>query len=225
MIHYTKIFKIAPILLKGSLALGLVLGATSCSTNPFDEGYQAVSGLPPRKVKNPSPRILEVPAHEHEKAVREQISQGAFLIGYSEKRSQESISVEQARLFAIKKNADVAVFSKEFTGNSTQYHAVPLKSEKIENQKNTKQTNSSTRTSIGYREYQLPVWLHRVSLLRFPDNYMPPAPLPPPTVKALPKKAPVKNAVAKPKEEPVIYETIKTIETTKEFKPKISGDP
>lgn len=222
MIHDTKMLKIASLLLKGGLALGLVLGATSCSTNPFDEGYQAVSGLPPRKVKNSSPRILEVPAHEHEKAVREQISQGAFLIGYSEKRSQESISVEQARLFAIKKNADVAVFSKEFTGNSTQYHAVPLKSEKIENQKNTKQTNSSTRTSIGYREYQLPVWLHRVSLLRFPDNYMPP---PPPTVKALPKKASIKKAAAKPQEEPVIYETIKTIETTKEFKPKISGDP
>ena len=224
MIHYTKMLKIASFLLKGGLALGLVLGATSCSTNPFDEGYQAVSGLPPRKVKNPSPRIIEVPAHEHEKAVREQISQGAFLIGYSEKRSQESISVEQARLFAIKKNADVAVFSKEFTGNSTQYQAVPLQSEKIENQKNTKHTNSSTRTSIGYREYQLPVWLHRVSLLRFPDNYMPPPP-PTPTVKAPPKKAPVKKAVAKPKEEPVIYETIKTIETTKEFKPKISGDP
>lgn len=223
MIHDTKMLKIASFLLKGGLALGLVLGATSCSTNPFDEGYQAVSGLPPRKVKNPSPRIIEVPAHEHEKAVREQISQGAFLIGYSEKRSQESISVEQARLFAIKKNADVAVFSKEFTGNSTQYHPVPIQSEKIENQKNAKRTNSTTRTSIGYREYQLPVWLHRVSLLRFPDNYMPP----PPTaaVKSEPKKAPVKKAVAKPKEEPVIYETIKTIETTKEFKPKISGDP
>ena len=221
MIHDTKMLKIASFLLKGGLALGLVLGATSCSTNPFDEGYQAVSGLPPRKVKNPSPRIIEVPAHEHEKAVREQISQGAFLIGYSEKRSQESISVEQARLFAIKKKADVAVFSKEFTGNSTQYHPVPIQSEKIENQKNAKRTNSTTRTSIGYREYQLPVWLHRVSLLRFPDNYMPP----PPMVKAPLKKASVKKAVAKPKEEPVIYETIKTIETTKEFKPKISGDP
>jgi hypothetical protein len=214
----------ASLILKAGLALALVIGTSSCSTNPFDEGYQAVSSLPPRKVKNPSPRIIEVPAHEHEKNVREQIGQGAFLIGYSEKRSQESISVEQARLFAIKKNAYVAVFSKEFTGNSTQYQPVPLQSEKIENQKNTKRTNSSTRTSIGYREYQLPVWLHRVSLLRFPDNYMPPPP-PAPTVKAPPKKALVKKATAKPKEEPVIYETIKTIETTKDFKPKISGDP
>ena len=221
MIQNFKISKTASLMLKGGLALAMVLGATSCSTNPFDEGYQAVSGLPPRKVKNPSPRIIEVPAHEHEKAVREQISQGAFLIGYSEKRSQESISLEQARLFAIKKNADVAVISKEFKGNSTQYQAVPLRSEKIENQKNPK---SSIRTSIGYREYQVPVWLYRVSLRRYPDNYMPPPP-PTPTVKAPPKNAPVKKAVAKPKEEPVIYETIKTIETTKEFKPKISGDP
>jgi hypothetical protein len=224
MIQNFKISKTASLILKGGLALAIVLGATSCSTNPFDEGYQAVSGLPPRKVKNPSPRIIEVPAHEHEKAVREQVSQGAFLIGYSEKRSQESISVEQARLFAIKTNADVAVISKEFAGNTTQYQAVPLQSEKIENQKNTKHPNSSTRTSIGYREYQLPVWLHRVSLRRFPDNYMPPPP-PPPTVKAPPKKASVKKAVAKPKEEHVTYETTKTIETTKEFKPKISGDP
>jgi hypothetical protein len=224
MTQNPKIPQTASLILKAGLALAMVLGATSCSINPFDEGYQAVSGLPPRKVKNPSPRIIEVPAHEHEKAVREQVSQGAFLIGYSEKRSQESISVEQARLFAIKKNADVAVISKEFAGNTTQYQAVPLQSEKIENQKNTKHPNSSTRTSIGYREYQIPVWLHRVSLRRFPDNYMPPPP-PAPAVKVPPKKAPVKKAAAKPKEAPVIYQTIKTIETTKEFKPKISGDP
>jgi hypothetical protein len=209
----------ASLILKAGLALALVIGTSSCSTNPFDEGYQAVSSLPPRKVKNPSPRIIEVPAHEHEKNVREQIGQGAFLIGYSEIKSQESISVEQARLFALKKNADVAVVSKEFLGNTTHYQAVPQKSEKIEDQKSTKHPKSSIRTSIGYREYKSPIWLHRVSLRRFPDNYMPP---PPP---AQTTKAPVNKIAAKPKEEPVIYETIKTIETTKEFKPKISGDP
>ena len=40
MIDDTKMLKIASLLLKGGLALGLVLGATSCSTNPFDEGYR-----------------------------------------------------------------------------------------------------------------------------------------------------------------------------------------
>ena len=227
MINKIEMARKTRFVLQSGLLLGLVFGASSCSTNPFDEGYQAVAGLPPRTAKNFSPSIIESSPLEHEKTVRTKISQRAVLVGYAEKRFDAPASAEQVRLLTIKNNADVAVFSKELMGTSSQFLAVPLQSEKIETQKNTKQTNTDTRTRIGYREFQKPVWIHRVSLLRCPNHFVEPpqAPQAPQAVRPAPVNAPVIKSQTAPEPDPVTYETIKTFETTQELRTKLSGDP
>jgi hypothetical protein len=215
----------------------------SCTTTPLDVGYRAVTGAPIQKQRNQRPEVIETAPQDHERKLKEYMDRGAWLVGSSEIRSTETPSHDEIRIFAIARQADVAILSKQPIGTSVSFQPIPLKAERIETRGNGA-WGATTRTSLGYRERQAGVLLSRITLLRCLPT-QPSQTLKQPTttkVAVPPAQSPSKSTAtqtasatppaqsqSKPHSpakipESTVYETIKTTETTVELKPVVSGD-
>ncbi len=212
----------------------------SCTTGPFDAAYQPAKGVPVRNFRNADPSVSSVDYSQHDKSVQDQIRKGSILIGISSHTSPNPPDAGQARLFAINKNADIAILSSYRSG--LPQAAAGLGKPKPGNQSDQKTTVPSA-------------WTTKITLLRGPAKFTPiaetksqPAAA---TAQAARSTAPVakvaqperrktpapskateppvtlKKAESRPPPPPppaAIYETTKSIETTEEFKPKVIGD-
>jgi len=156
----------------------LVLG-TSCASNPFQRSYEASPVTAASRPGNPSPFVQEVAANEHEAAVRSHLARGARLLGFSEVFSERQISTEQARLFALGRKADLAVYSRQVVGHTRRHQAVPVVSEVIDRTTAAGGGALSRRTEVRYQEDRAAVWAHRLSLLSGPARPPQPAAAPP----------------------------------------------
>jgi len=206
--------KVPPNIFIRLLAAPLVgLALSSCASNPLAAGYDASSGILKRSNPNPHPTIFSVSPQEHVKVVNSYLKHGDLLIGFSDYRSQQEISLEQVGYFATSKDADIAVYTKELSAGGDRQLPAPVKEARSGSQ----------------------VWRYRLALLRLgaPPTVAPSAPKPLAVVPSVPKRTSVVPVA--PKRTPVVpfapapppastYETQKTSEETLELKPKISGD-
>jgi len=206
--------KVRPYISIRHLAAPLVgLALSSCASNPLAAGFDAPSGILKRSTPNPHPTIFSVGPQEHVKVVNSYLKRGDLLIGFSDSRSQQEISLEQVGHFATSKDADIAVYTKELSVGGDKHLSAPVK-----------EVRSGSK-----------VWRYRLALLRLGARpaVAPAAPKPLAVVPSAPKRTPVVPST--PKRTPVVpsapapppastYETQKTSEETLELKPKISGD-
>jgi hypothetical protein len=70
-------------------------------------------GIVNRKWKNDNPKLRTTGWKSHGSAVSMLTEKGFTVLGYGQVRGPEIIDAENARLLAIEKNADVAIFSAQ----------------------------------------------------------------------------------------------------------------
>ena len=98
--------------------------AASCITNPL--GYRAAANVPKREWQNPNPALSKPSMSGHEAAVSRYLSRGYRVVGHGSINARYKIDSQNARLLAIQKNADAAVFSTDYMGKHSERVAVPL---------------------------------------------------------------------------------------------------
>lgn len=108
------------------LVSSLPIFCISCVTNPLQERYRAAPNVAKREWRNPSPELLQPSRSSHNSTVERYLSRGYHLVGMGTISARYQIDAENARMLALQKNADVAVFSKNFEGKRSERVAVPV---------------------------------------------------------------------------------------------------
>jgi len=155
-------------------AAAACLLAASCITNPLEYGYRAAAGVPKREWQNPSPSLSQPPRSGHEASVSRYLSRGYRVVGHGSINARYKIDPQNARLLAIQKNADAAVFSTDYLGKQSERVAVPLVTAQSSgyaayaNSNNyASQAEAAGQTTVyGYQDQSYQLWNHRTTLLR-----------------------------------------------------------
>ncbi|MEN9535389.1 MAG: hypothetical protein RLZ22_974 [Verrucomicrobiota bacterium] len=152
----------------------IALALPSCSMNPLFYGYRSAPGVPKREMPNPNPRLVETSMQSHNANVDSYSNRGFRVIGYGDTTARQPIDAQNARLLAIEKDADVAIFSSVYGGMQTERVAVPVAGHyssdysSYSNSNNDYSSSSSNSQSTVYeyqnRDYE--VWHHKTTLLR-----------------------------------------------------------
>jgi hypothetical protein len=152
----------------------IALVLPSCSMNPLFYGYRSAPGVPKREAPNPNPRLVETSMPSHNAVVDNYSRRGLRVIGYGDTTARHNIDAQNARLLAIEKDADVAIYSSVYGGVQTERVAVPIAGHyssdysSYSNSNNDYSSSSSNSQSTVYeyqnRDYE--VWHHKTTLLR-----------------------------------------------------------
>ncbi len=161
-----------PLLRLAAAALACAFG--SCATNPLHHGYRPAAGVPKREWQNPNPAFHNPSRAGHDAAVNRYLSRGYRLIGSGSIDARYRIDSENARLLAIEKNADAAVFSSHYQGKRSERVAVPIAtatssgySAYANNSNYRSQSQSGGQSTVyGYRDQTYELWNHKTTLLR-----------------------------------------------------------
>jgi hypothetical protein len=157
------------------LALPLIaLILPSCSMNPLFYGYRSAPGVPKREAPNTNPKLVETSMSSHNGAVNNYSRRGFRVIGYGDTTARSRIDAQNARMLAIEKDADLAIFSSTYGGIQTERVAVPIASQTYndysrysDNSNNqSSSSNSSQSTVYEYQNRDYEVWHHKTTLLR-----------------------------------------------------------
>lgn len=117
----------------------------SCAMNPLQEGFRAAPGVPKREWRNPSPELIQPSMSSHNTTVDRHLARGYHLVGVGSIAARYQIDAQNARLLAMQKNADVAVFSRSHEGKRTERVAVPVTTTEV--------TAYSNQQAAGSRSY------------------------------------------------------------------------
>lgn len=101
--------KIPSLRLLAAAACGL---SAACITNPLEYGYRSAQSVPKRKWQNPNPSLVQPSMSGHNGSVSRYTSRGYRVIGYGSATARYQIDEQNARMLAMQKNADVAIFSR-----------------------------------------------------------------------------------------------------------------
>ena len=157
------------------LAIPLIaLALSSCSMNPLFYGYRSAPGVPKREAPNPNPSLIETSMPSHNSVVDNYSRRGFRVIGYGDTTARYNIDAQNARLLAIEKDADVAIYSSVYGGIQTERVAVPIAgqyssdyssySNNYDEHGSSQSSSQSTVYEYQNRDYE--VWQHKTTLLR-----------------------------------------------------------
>lgn len=113
--------------------------------NPLQEGFRSAPGVPKREWKNPSPELIQPSMSSHNSTVDRHLARGYHLVGVGAIGARYQIDAQNARLLAMQKNADVAVFSRSYEGKRTERVAVPVSTTEV-----TAYSNQQANASASY---------------------------------------------------------------------------
>ncbi len=150
----------------------------SCATNPLEYGYRPSPGVPKREWQNNSPALSQTSVSGHNASVNSYLRRGYRIIGYGQVNARYNIDSENARMLAIQKNADAAVFSRSGPSKHSERVAVPIATTASSGQASSyygnsnqyqsqSQAQASGQTTVyGYQDQAYQVWNHKTTLLR-----------------------------------------------------------
>jgi hypothetical protein len=101
-------------------------------------------------------------------------NRGFRVIGYGDTTARQPIDAQNARLLAIEKDADLAIFSSVYGGMQTERVAVPVaghyssdySSYSNSNNDYSSASSNSQSTVYEYQNRDYEVWHHKTTLLR-----------------------------------------------------------
>lgn len=156
------------------LAAALCCALSSCATNPLDLGYRSAPGVADRQWRNPNPSLVQTSSGSHDSSVRRYLSRGYRVIGFGSRSARYKIDPEHARMLAVERNADAAVFSRSYGGKRSERVAVPIltaaasqSSAYGDTSGYGSQSEAAGQTTVyGYRDEAYETWSHKTTLLR-----------------------------------------------------------
>jgi hypothetical protein len=165
--------KAKKLLYLGAIVLNSLLFC-SCSSNPLAIGYRSAPGVTKREWVNTNPTLAQPSISNHNGTVSSYTRKGYRVIGYGQMNARYEIDPQNARLLAIEKNGDVAVFSRRYLGKQTERVQVPIATVQSNdysqysntNQYASQQSSGSQSTVYGYQDQQYQLWEHKTTLLR-----------------------------------------------------------
>lgn len=166
-----KAFLLSSRTLLGTILCGLL---ASCAINPLDYSYRSAPGVSKREWRNSNPSLVLPSMSSHDGSVNRYLSKGYQLIGYGSFDARYQIDAQNARLLAMQKNADVAVFSSHYQGEGIERVAVPIamttssRASAYANSCNyqSRYRSAGQQTLYEYRDQRYPVWNYKTTLLR-----------------------------------------------------------
>lgn len=164
----------------------LVAVLPSCSSsNPLSSNFLDSKGTAERKWRNDNPVVQNPSWGSHATIVTRLAAQGFTVIGYGQVKRREVIDVENARLLALQKNADVAVFSTQDLGVFAETVAVPVQGRTTSSSSyqryggsSSSGSSSTTTTDFSYEKQNFRLFDHKITLLRSRSKGAPVSPLP-----------------------------------------------
>ena len=146
----------------------------SCSSsNPLSSNFLDSKGAAERKWRNDNPVVQNPSWGSHATIVARLTAQGFTVIGYGQVKGREIIDAENARLLAVEKNADVAVFSAQDLGVFTETVAVPVQGRSTSSSNYQRYGDSSSSGSsssnipdFSYEKRSYKQFDHKTTLLR-----------------------------------------------------------
>lgn len=146
----------------------------SCSTNPLSLGYRPAPGVQKREWVNPNPNLVQPSISNHNTTVSNYTRKGYRIIGYGQVNMRYEVDAQNARLLAMEKNADVAVFSRRYLGKRSERVAVPVAtaettgySQYSNSNQYASQSSAGAQTTVyQYQNQQYQLWEHKTTLLR-----------------------------------------------------------
>jgi len=152
----------------------IAIALPACSMNSLYYGYRSAPGVPKREAPNPNPSLIETSMPSHNSMVDNYSRRGFRVIGYGDTTARHNIDAQNARLLAIEKDADLAIYSSTYGGIQTERVAVPVAGHyssdysSYSNSDNDRSSSQSSSQSTVYeyqnRDYE--VWHHKTTLLR-----------------------------------------------------------
>lgn len=160
-------------ILMGALALGSAL-LSSCSMNPLASGYRSTPGMPKREWVNTNPSLIQTSSSGHSSSVSRYTNRGYSIIGYGQMNARYQIDAQNARMLAVEKNADAAIFSCRDLGTHTERVAVPVATAQSSgysqyqnsNQYASRSREGSQTTVYEYENQKYRLYEHKTTLLR-----------------------------------------------------------
>jgi hypothetical protein len=160
-------------IMMGVLAIGSAM-LSSCAMNPLAQGYRSTPGVPKREWVNTNPSLIQPSSSGHGGSVSRYTNRGYSIIGYGQINARFQVDAQNARMLAVEKNADVAVFSRRDLGTHTERVAVPIatsQSSGISQYQNSNQYASQSQaaaqtTVYGYENQKYKLYEHKTTLLR-----------------------------------------------------------
>jgi len=161
------------VILSGLAALAC-FGSVSCSMNPLAQGYQSSPGVQKREWQNSNPSLVQTSMGGHDSTVSSYTRRGYNVVGYGQINARYQIDAQNARLLAMEKNADVAIFSKNYLGKRSEQVQVPVatvQSTQYSQYQNTnqyasRQQQGAQSTVYEYRDQVYDLYGHKTTLLR-----------------------------------------------------------
>jgi hypothetical protein len=150
------------------------LCAVSCSMNPLAQGYRSAPGVPKRDWQNSNPALVQTSMASHDSTVSRYTRKGYQVIGYGQINFRSVVDGQNARMLAMEKNADVAVFSKNYLGKRSEQVQVPVTTVQTtaynqyqnSNQYASSQQAGAQSTVYEYRDQAYDLYGHKTTLLR-----------------------------------------------------------
>jgi hypothetical protein len=147
---------------------------SSCSTNPLALGYRSTPGIAKREWVNTNPSLVQPSISGHGSTVSNYTRRGYSIIGYGQMNARYKVDAQNARMLAVEKNADVAVFSRSYLGKQTETVAVPVAtaqttgySQYSNSNQYASQSQAGAQTTIyQYQDQKYDLWEHKTTLLR-----------------------------------------------------------
>lgn len=146
----------------------------SCSSNPLSLGYRSMPGVAKRDWVNTNPSLVQPSMSGHGGTVSNYTRKGYRMIGYGQVNMRYEVDAQNARMLAVEKNADVAVFSRRYLGKQSERVAVPVTTVQSSNYSQYSNSNQyASQASAGgqatvyqYENQQYQLWEHKTTLLR-----------------------------------------------------------
>lgn len=180
----------------------------SCSpSNPLSSNFLDSKGTAEREWRNDNPAVQNPSWGSHATIVARLTAQGFTVIGYGQVKRREVIDAENARLLAVQKNADVAIFSSRDLGVFAETVAVPVQGRTTTSSSyqrygdsSSSGSSSSTTTDFSYEKRNYRLFDHKTTLLRSRSKGVPAPPLSESDrMRSLPKTAPRPKLKSAPK--------------------------
>jgi len=147
---------------------------SSCSMNPLAIGYRSTPNIPNREWVNTNPSLIQTTGSGHGAAVSRYANKGYSIIGHGQTNARYEIDAQNARMLAVEKNADLAIFSQRDLGVHSERVAVPVatsQSSGYSQYRNSNEYESQSRdrestTVYGYENQHYRLFEHKTTLLR-----------------------------------------------------------
>jgi hypothetical protein len=147
---------------------------SSCSMNPLAIGYRSTPNIPNREWVNTNPSMIQTSSSAHGSAVSRYTSKGYSIIGHGQTNARYEIDAQNARMLAVEKNADLAIFSQRDLGVYSERVAVPVATSQSSGYSQYRNSNEyesqsrdSERTTVyEYQNQHYRLFEHKTTLLR-----------------------------------------------------------